>query len=271
MLQYRCPVCGGELLPGESAWRCGAGHSFDRARQGYVNLLPVTQKHSKRPGDTQEQVSARRAFLRAGYYAPIAQAVCEILAQVLPPDADVLDAGCGEGYYLGCLQERLPGIAAVGLDISKEAVRAAAGQNKQATWLVGTAAHLPLADHCLDAVLSLFALTAQAEFHRVLRPGGVFLQALAGENHLMAIKRIIYPEILHREKTLMPEFPGFSLEQSQTLRFPVELECNDEVMALLSMTPHIYRISAEGLHRAQNTQTLRDEAEVVLNLYRAMP
>ena len=101
-----CPVCGKELHKTERTWRCDANHCFDEARQGYVNLLTVDRKHAKHPGDTKEQVAARKAFLDADFYAPIAEKVCEMTVPLSPKA--VLDAGCGEGYYLTQLQNQLP-------------------------------------------------------------------------------------------------------------------------------------------------------------------
>ena len=118
MIQVICPVCGAALEPQGTAWRCVQGHCFDVARQGYVNLLTVTQKHSRHPGDTREMVAARRAFLDAGWYAPIAGALADLVRRFCPAAASVLDAGCGEGYYLsqlGWIPERW------GIDISRDA------------------------------------------------------------------------------------------------------------------------------------------------------
>lgn len=98
MAQVLCPVCGKSLQTDEKNWQCDAGHSFDVARQGYVNLLTVDKKHSLHPGDTREQVAARKAFLDRGYYTPIAETLKEILQKEQP--ASILDAGCGEGYYM---------------------------------------------------------------------------------------------------------------------------------------------------------------------------
>ena len=171
MIQVICPVCGAALEPQGAAWRCVQGHCFDVARQGYVNLLTVTQKHSRHPGDTREMVAARRAFLDAGWYAPIAKTLADLVRRFCPGAASVLDAGCGEGYYLsqlGWVPERW------GIDISRDAVRYAAARDRGAHWLTATAAHLPFANGGFDCVLSMFALTAGAEFARVLRPGGVF-------------------------------------------------------------------------------------------------
>ena len=138
-MMLRCPVCNMPIVPGETVWRCAQGHSFDVARQGYVNLLPVQQKHSLHPGDTPEQVRARRRFLGAGFYAPIAAAVCELLG----PARRVLDVGCGEGYYLRQFGQAHPEAERWGLDISRDAVRLAAGADKAGHYLVATAARLP--------------------------------------------------------------------------------------------------------------------------------
>lgn len=167
-----CPHCGNPLEREERRFVCRKNHSFDMARQGYVNLLPVNQKHSKNPGDTRDMVSARRAFLDKGHYAPIAEKVAELLSAVLPENPAVLDAGCGEGYYLTELMKTLGEGNCMGVDISKDAVRFASGRNKQALWLTASAAHLPVATGALDGIMSMFALTVPEEFHRVLKQIG---------------------------------------------------------------------------------------------------
>ena len=116
-MELRCPVCAGELTREDRVFRCPQGHSFDVARQGYVNLLTVGQKHSKSPGDTKEQVLARRAFLSGGYYAPIAEVLCRLVLPLRPKA--VVDAGCGEGYYLRGLRGAWPQAGYLRLDISK--------------------------------------------------------------------------------------------------------------------------------------------------------
>ena len=96
-MKLLCPICGETLDRIEKQYRCGNGHSFDVARQGYVNLLPVQQKRSLNPGDTREQVLGRRAFLETGCYEPISNALNEA-AKELGATGPILDVGCGEGY-----------------------------------------------------------------------------------------------------------------------------------------------------------------------------
>lgn len=263
MIAPICPVCGAPLTMEKPAWHCENGHGFDVARQGYVNLLTVTQKHSLHPGDSQMMVAARREFLAAGYYSPIARKLAALVQTWARGAESVLDAGCGEGYYLSHLScpERW------GIDISKEAVRYAAGRDKSARWLTATAAHLPFADNSFDCLLSMFALTAPEEFSRVLKPGGIFVQVLAGEHHLSALKSIIYPTLLEKEKDLHPELPGFTLTHAETLTFDFTLDNREMVEKLLYMTPHAWRISRAGAEALAQTNRLSDRAEVIFNVY----
>ena len=266
-MELRCPLCGMALVREDRSWRCENRHSFDIARQGYVNLLAVQQKHSLNPGDTREQVASRRSFLDAGFYAPIANALCAAAVE-LGCAGPILDVGCGEGYYSTRVAQAI-NAELTGLDISKEAVRFAAGKYKNAQWLCGTAAKLPVPDSSAGLVMSLFALTVPGEFHRVLRQDGLFFQVLAAEDHLLGLKSVIYPELLHKEKDSVPEVPGFELVRSQPIRFTFTVE-GDQVRNLLSMTPHVYRISKEGAARLATTQTLTDTASCVLNIYRPL-
>ena len=181
-----CPLCGNELLKKDKSYCCENHHSFDIARQGYVNLLAVQQKHSLLPGDTREQVLSRRAFLEGGFYAPIAQTLLET-ARSLGLSGSMLDVGCGEGYYGSRAAGALPGAHVTGVDISKDAVRMAAGRYKEGTWLCATASKLPFPKE-FDLVLSMFALTLPEEFSRVLKEKGIFIQVLAAEDHLMGLR-----------------------------------------------------------------------------------
>ena len=176
-----------------------------------------------------------------------------------------MDIGCGEGYYSAHLAQTMND-ELVGLDISKEAVRFAAGRHKNALWLCASAARLPVADNSAGLITSLFALTMPEEFLRVLRPDGAFIQVLAAEDHLLGLKSIIYPQLNRKEKDSVPNIPGFRLIESRPLRFTFTVE-GEQVQNLLSMTPHVYRIGKEGADRLRQTQRLIDTASCILNLY----
>ena len=174
--------------------------------------------------------------------------------------------GCGEGYYAVRVAEHL-NAELTGLDISKEAVRCAAAKYKGHRWICGTAAHLPIPNASVGVLMSMFALTMPGEFRRVLKKDGIFIQVLAAQDHLMGLKSIIYPEILLKDKISVPELEGFSLVSSTPIRF--EFTAGGEQLGnLLSMTPHFWRISAQGAKRLQETQMLTDTASCVVNVYR---
>ena len=260
-----CPVCSEELNKQDRCYVCPNRHSFDMARQGYVNLLTVQQKHSLNPGDTREQVLSRRAFLEAGYYAPIARTLIET-AQELGISGPIVDVGCGEGYYSAQLADAL-NAELVGFDISKEAVRCAAAKYKGHTWLTATASHIPVESGSAGLLTSLFALTLPEEFARVLQKGGYYFQVLACQDHLLGLKSIIYPELKFKEKDSVPELPGFTLHKSVPIRFTFTVE-GEQIRNLFSMTPHVFRIGKEGAERLNETEILTDTASCVLNVYR---
>lgn len=262
-----CPICGKQLNRAAGSFLCPQGHSFDVARQGYVNLLTVSRKHSLHPGDTRAQVLSRREFLEGGYYAPIAEALIHE-ARSLSLSGELLDIGCGEGYYAARVGQAL-NMAVTGLDISKEAVRCAAGKYKNALWLCATAAHIPVESESADLVTSLFALTLPEEFHRVLKPGGYVFQVLAAQDHLLGLKKIIYDHLEFKEKDSIPALPGFQRVKSLPIRFSFTVE-GQQVRNLFSMTPHVFRVSRAGAERLEQTEILTDTASCVLNVFRRL-
>ena len=266
-----CPIDGLPLSREQGSWRCPAGHSFDIARQGYINLLPVQNKRSKDPGDSKEMVLARQEFLSTGHYKPIADAVSDLVNASTDSDktVNILDAGCGEGYYLRELSKsRLINngsrLHLTGLDISKWAVMAAARQEKNADWIVGSNANLPLLPASQNIVLCMFGFPVYPEFSRVLTAEGILIKVDAGPDHLIELREIIYPSIKapnQSENTL----PGFTLLEQQLLRYTIRLNSQTQISQLLTMTPHVYRITAEGRARAEALTELSLTVNVQVN------
>jgi len=169
---------------------CPRGHSFDVARSGYINLLQPQDRRSKRPGDTPAAVAARRRLHDLGVTEPLLAGIAE-LAQASPGDI-VLDAGCGDGFYLGSLV-RQSGCAGHGIDISIPAVEAAARRYPPGTagceWIVANADRfVPYADQSFSMILSITGRMNAGEFRRVLRDDGRLLVALSAPDDLIELR-----------------------------------------------------------------------------------
>ncbi|MFC1748849.1 putative RNA methyltransferase [Pseudomonadota bacterium] len=270
-----CPLCEQAFIGVDSPLRCANGHSFDIARQGYVNLLPVQHKKSKEPGDSKEMVNARQRFLDSGVYQSIADLfVKNVLTHMSDAAAcSLLDAGCGEGYYLNALARQLGQgqqreVALIGLDISKPAIIAAAKRNKAITWLVGSNKQLPVLPASLDMIVCMFGFPVYEAFKTALKPGGKILFVEAGADHLIELRKVIYPQI--REHSLpslaAAEQQGFGLISRDTLRMGGHVLNQQQLSDLLVMTPHLYRASKEGKEAVQKLTELRITIDIVVRV-----
>lgn len=268
----RCPLCALSLDATPPVWRCGNGHSFDIAREGYVNLLPVQQKKSRDPGDSADSVRARRAFLEAGHYQPLRDAVVALLRARVPAggfDA-LLDIGCGEGYYTSALMPLAGRVT--GVDIAKPAVRLAARRFPGATWLVASAAALPLDDASQDVVTSLFSPLPVAEMARVLRPGGLVLAVTPAPDHLWQIRESLFDSVRPHEpdKFLAGFADRFELLAREEVRAPLQLS-GTALADLLAMTPYVWKARPERRAALERNPTFATEAAFALLLFRLKP
>jgi 23S rRNA (guanine745-N1)-methyltransferase len=259
--QLKCPLDNTAIIQNNKTWHCENKHTFDTAKQGYINLLPVQNKRSLNPGDNKEMVAARNRFLESEFYAPIAKILSQqVLDNLLPTDnLSCLDAGCGEGYYLRQLSKDIQSdqnLHLIGLDISKWAVLHASKLSKDIRWIVGSNANLPIQDNTLDWVFSLFGFPVYAEFERVLKIGGKLLLVDAGEHHLKELREVIYPTLKPAKEKSETTPEGFSKISKQHLSFTITLYSKEEIADLLAMTPHLYRANAEGKSRVQALTSL---------------
>lgn len=257
-----CPVCRQPLNLTERTWRCEQGHSYDVAKQGYVNLHVVQHKHSKNPGDTPGSVDARRVFLQSGYYQPLQQAVVDLLKQLNVKA--ILDIGCGEGYYTSAMQQVVE--HCVGVDIAKTAVQRAAKLNPKVTWVVGTGATLPVLDHSMDACTSLFSPIPQAEIARVLKDKGYLIVVTPASEHLYAMREALFEQVNpHTPEKFVEQLQDlFELKQEQIIDAPFVLD-QQALKNLIAMTPYAYKASPE--RRLQLEQQLQLEVTASFQIY----
>ena len=216
-----CPVrtCHQPLIREERRVVCESSHSFDVARSGYVNLLQPQDRKSKHPGDTPEAVASRRRLHDRGVTQPLLMGIAELLAP-LPSDV-VLDAGCGDGFYLGNLA-RERGLKAHGLDISIPAIDAAARRYKDCEWIVANAdLFLPYADESFSKMISITARMNPGEFRRALRSDGHLLIAIPAPDDLKELRG----EGRDRAARTVAEFDhDFELRKQRRVTTSAELE-----------------------------------------------
>lgn len=233
-MDWICPHCAQPLTQTIKHWTCDNGHSFDVAKQGYVNLLNIKDKNSKQPGDNKAMIQARRRFLSSDHFAPLVTALLPLYSMV-PPNSDCLDIGCGEGHYIKCLQSALPHINWQGCDISKEAIKLAA-KSCSAQFIVASNRHLPVATQCVDGVLQIFAPAFPAEVRRILKPDGHWVRVTPGPDHLKELRAIIYPTAKAHARAEIPE--GFSVKTETKIQETLSLTTPEQIQDLLMMTPY---------------------------------
>ncbi|MDF2841270.1 MAG: rRNA ((1)-)-methyltransferase, partial [Clostridia bacterium] len=199
---YKCPVCDKQLIKADHSYSCSQKHSYDIAKEGYVNLLLANQMKSKDPGDSKEMMTARNRFLNKGFFDLLSDKINDELQKVMEVkkvhEFVVFDAGCGEGYYsdgiYNCFEAKGAKINVWGMDISKEAVKIASKRNKSIGYCVGSIYHLPIISHSVDCIVNVFAPFKEEEFLRVLKQDGLILKITPGAQHLMGLKKALYDD-----------------------------------------------------------------------------
>ncbi len=284
-----CPVCLAPLGRAGRALGCAAGHSYDLARQGHVDLLPAGHGRSGITGDTAGMVEARRRFLDAGHYQPLTRAVVRTAAECLMAAAGdegrrpvALDAGCGDGSYLGAVARLLaagggqgPGPARppclFGLDVSRPAVRLAAGRHKETLFFRGDVNHrICMVDNSVDVLLNVFAPRNAREFGRVVRRDGTLLVVVPGPGHLAQLRgRLPLLDIPadKRDRTVADLAPEFRPAGEERVEHDLELD-GDALTDLLRMTPSAWHLDDEHIADAAAMAPLRVTASFLLMVFR---
>ncbi|MGZ9898088.1 23S rRNA (guanine(745)-N(1))-methyltransferase [Shewanella gaetbuli] len=247
-MSYICPICQQPLEKQQSkSWSCVNNHQFDAAKEGYVNLLPVQKKKSKDPGDNKEMMLARREFLNKGYYQKLSDKVNELANQYQQNVSNILDIGCGEGYYSHRLFEQInqpeKPCHLWGLDISKTAIKYAAKRYPHMQFCVASVFEMPFADNSFDLAIRIYAPSKVEELQRVIKSGGILITVSPGPKHHFAIKQKIYQHPrLHPDEP--SELAGFEYIAQHKLEYLLELKDKNDIEHLLNMTPYAWKLSA---------------------------
>ncbi|WP_378733727.1 putative RNA methyltransferase [Nocardia brasiliensis] len=264
-----CPECALGLEPHARVLRCGHGHSFDIAKQGYVSLL--TGASTKMTGDTAAMLDARAAFQGGGHFAPIAAAVAEAVGSDAHASDTVLEVGAGTGYYLAGALDAAPSTSGIALDVAKPAARRCARAHPRAASVLADAwGGLPVRDGTLRAVLSVFAPRNPAEVARVLAEDGRFVVATPTERHLAELVGplgmvTVDPD---KDRRLDTAMSGHFVTVDRVLvEYPMKLTRGD-VANVVGMGPSAHHASATDSRLAALPDATEVTASVVVSSYR---
>ncbi len=279
----KCPNCNKVLKIIDKSYKCENNHSFDISKYGHINLLLSNQKNSKAPGDNKEMVIARKGFLDENYYSGISNRVNEIINHYVLENPDlnkedseinILDTGCGEGYYTERLRKSLEEkntkkFNIYGLDISKEAIILASKTYKEIDWMVASATHLPFLDESLDFIICMFAKIVPEEKMRCLKKGGKLIVVSTGENHLQELKQVVY-------ETVKKDFYLPALDESlkifkhiETIKnsYVTTIETKNHIENLFNMTPYRWRSPEAGVKKLFELDSLEVTVEVSIDIF----
>ncbi len=258
-----CPVCGKELLRKDRVFTCENGHSFDLAKEGYVNLLCGKQKSGERRGDNAEMAKSRRDFLSKGYYSCLSDALISLSKDL---SGNALDICCGEGWYTEKLAEA-SSLSFFGFDLSKEMVRLAAKRKSPSFFFVANLASIPLKNESIDFAMHLFAPWNEDEFSRILKSGGTLVSVTPGKSHLFGLKKVVYGKPYLNEET-PPPHTSLTLTDRITVKDEITLECGEDIKNLFMMTPYAYKSPKDGVARLFSLSELTCEVEFILNVFK---
>lgn len=265
---FTCPVCKKRFTQKDRSLVCESGHCFDLSKKGYVNLLRPAKSGSVRHGDDKLMVAARTAFLGAGFYDTLRDAVTAAVSAHAKESAIILDAGCGEGFYTSHIREALAdqNASVYGIDVSRDAIHAASVRDKALRLAVASIFDLPVENESIDVMVNLFAPYDAAEFSRVLKSGGILLRVFPRERHLWELKEAVYDVPYENEiDTLVLD--GFDLLEKREITFPLALGKQEYIDTLFKMTPYYYKTSREGQARLRALDSLQTHAEFLLAVY----
>jgi 23S rRNA (guanine745-N1)-methyltransferase len=259
-----CPICRAPLTRTSSTLICAQRHTFDVAREGYVNLFPAHHRQSRSPGDDERMVAARRRFLDAGHFAPLrAELAATLTTACARGITNAVDLGCGEGYFTDAVASVC--VHTYGIDVSKAAIRAAAKRYPSTTFVVASSRRLPLVDGAFDAATAILA-PIDPDVVRVLANSGVVARVSPGPDHLRALRDLAYSQARsHRRATT--QLPGVEHESERLVRFTFDTDRNARA-DLIAMTPILHRTREDQRERALAPERLTIEAGFWIDVFR---
>ncbi len=253
-----CPVCHSRLSLLESgSFVCAKQHCFDLSAKGYVNFIPNQNQDKLKYG--KELFDSRNAIFEDGFYAPVLDAITKIVQNNTP--AVLLDAGCGDGYYISRLQKTVPDSDYYAIDNNRQAIQLAAQKNRKVKWMVADLANLPMEGGGTDCLLNILTPANYEEFMRVLSPRGVVVKVVPGMDYLKEIRACLGSQIRRQEYSNQKVVDYFCQSTRLLERKKVHYELPvspEQFQAFLRMTPMTFGVDLQTLKGAQATQITID-------------
>lgn len=235
-----CPKCFEILYKNNGTFKCHNNHTYDISKEGYVNLLLANQK-TQNSGDNAIQVEARDNFLSKGFYEPLVLKLISVIESLnLNKEAFVLDSGCGTGYYLKALENKL-NLSFIGFDISKNAIKKGAKSTVLSQFIIASIANIPILSNSISLIYNVFSPYNLEEYERILTSQGYFINITPNEKHLYEIKQILYKKpYLNPVKQI--DSNKFEIINNMQLEYDLTLQ-NSDIINLFTMTPYFYKTS----------------------------
>ncbi|QPQ34013.1 MULTISPECIES: putative RNA methyltransferase [unclassified Lysinibacillus] len=247
---FACPICQESMQVYEQGrLTCSANHSFDIAKQGYVNMLT----HSAASKYSKDLFESRKTIIDSGLYDPLEEKIAELIGEA----KTVLDTGCGEGSHLARIMTQKQGIG-IGIDIAKEGILAAARHYPKQIWCVGDLAKSPFAKTSFDVILNILSPANYEEFKRLLTSNGCVVKVVPQSGYLQQIRSQLYAdsakETYSNAQTVERFRESFSHVTVERITYTVPL-ASVLVPALLEMTPM-------GWHKEQHAEVCVNEITI---------
>jgi 23S rRNA (guanine745-N1)-methyltransferase len=221
-------------------------------------------------------IVSRKNFLEKGYYKKISETLNKIILEDIEKnnkeDINILDVGCGEGYYTNLLKEELDKHHIenhiIGVDISKEGIIHAARSYKGIEWVVASGSNLPIESNSLDYVICMFSYIDPQEYKRVLKKGGKLITVSTGEYHLVEIKEVVYENVkMDYYRPTEDIKDGYNHKKLVNIKYETNIENNDDIKSLFDMTPYRWRSPKAGVEKLFELEKLRITVDVNVDVF----
>lgn len=240
-----CPICGQQLNNFQTKLECQNKHCFDKAKEGYTNLLNIKDKKSLNPGDNALMINARQNFLNKNYYKKLLDYLIEYIKTTNAKT--ILECGAGEGYYISQIQQQIDDSKCYAIDISKIAAKKCSKRNSQVTTYVASSYNLPFKNNSIDLILVCFAPFCEEEFSRVLKKDGILIVVRPNKQHLIELRNILY----EGEEKIKNKYAynHFNMTKIDKLTYEFYIDNSNDIQNLFQMTPYAYKTNNQSAEK----------------------